>query len=62
MNDPKTPPWVVWLVLWAAMQAGVVVFPQHKQGLFLLSVLGLAQFVPAFARRYFAQDPPSGKV
>lgn len=131
MNDQKTPPWVVWWVLWAAMQAGVFVFyyvlggsvgpagaqaadsplwraacvpfgvsvvirwlllprvrsaaaalplfvvgvglaeaccflglfifPQHKQDLFLVSVLGIAQFVPVFARRYCNQDQANRK-
>ncbi len=39
---------------------GLFIFPAHKQGLFVLSVLGMLQFVPYFARRYFTRDgqPP----
>jgi hypothetical protein len=31
---------------------GVFVFPAHKAGLFVLSVLGILQFVPYFAGRF----------
>ena len=44
---------MVWWVLWAAMQAGVFVF---------CDVLGIAQFVPVFARRYFSHDDPGRGV
>ena len=32
---------------------GLFIFPAHQQELFMLSVLGIFQFVPCFARRYF---------
>jgi hypothetical protein len=32
---------------------GVFVFPAHRQELFALSVAGIFQFMPFFARRYF---------
>ena len=35
---------------------GLFLFQAHKQELFALSVLGIFQFIPAFARRYFAPD------
>jgi hypothetical protein len=35
---------------------GLFIFPAHKQGLFVLSVVGIFQFVPYFAGRYFAGD------
>lgn len=35
---------------------GLFLFPAHKQELFLLSVLGILQFVPFFARRFFTCD------
>ena len=33
---------------------GLFIFPAHKQELFVLSVVGIAQFVPIFAGRYFS--------
>ena len=35
---------------------GLFIFPAHKQELFALSVLGIVQFVPHFARRFYASD------
>jgi hypothetical protein len=35
---------------------GLFIFPAHSQDLFVLSVLGIFQFVPFFARRYFPND------
>jgi hypothetical protein len=35
---------------------GLFIFPAHKQDLFLLSFLGILQFVPFFARRFFPAD------
>ena len=35
---------------------GLFIFPAHKQELFALSVLGIVQFVPHFARRFYAWD------
>jgi hypothetical protein len=35
---------------------GLFIFPAHKQDLFLLSFLGILQFVPFFARRFFPED------
>ena len=32
---------------------GLFLFPAHRQELFLLSALGIFQFVPVFARRFF---------
>ena len=32
---------------------GLFIFPAHRQELFALSVLGIFQFIPYFARRYF---------
>jgi hypothetical protein len=32
---------------------GLFLFPAHKQELFLVSVLGIFQFIPTFASRYF---------
>jgi hypothetical protein len=37
----------------ASCLLGIFVFPAHKQDLFTLSALGIFQFVPFFARRYF---------
>ncbi len=34
---------------------GLFVFPAQKQNLFLPSFLGILQFVPFFARRYFPE-------
>jgi hypothetical protein len=31
---------------------GLFIFPAHQQGLFMLSALGIFQFIPFFARRY----------
>jgi len=36
----------------AALFLGLFLFPAHKQELFYLSVLGIAQFAPYFAGRY----------
>ena len=33
---------------------GAVLFPEMKRELFALSVLGIAQFIPTFAKRFFA--------
>jgi hypothetical protein len=35
---------------------GLFIFPAHKRELFFLSALGIFQFIPFYARRYFAQD------
>jgi len=35
---------------------GLFIFPAHKQELFILSALGIFQFIPIFARRYFTHD------
>jgi hypothetical protein len=35
---------------------GLFVFPVHKQELFLWSALGIFQFMPYFAGRYFSRD------
>jgi hypothetical protein len=35
---------------------GLFIFPAHKQGFFVLSVLGIFQFVPYFAGRFFSRD------
>jgi hypothetical protein len=35
---------------------GLFLFPTHRQELFMLSALGIFQFVPLFARRYFTPD------
>jgi hypothetical protein len=35
---------------------GLYVFPAHKHDLFLLSMLGIFQFIPYYARRYFPPD------
>ncbi len=32
---------------------GLFIFPGHKQALCLLSALGIFQFIPFFAARYF---------
>lgn len=39
---------------------GLFLFPAHQRDLFILSVLGIAQFVPFFAQRYFEnpEDAP----
>jgi amino acid transporter len=34
---------------------GIFIFPSHKQELFVGSVLGIFQFLPYYARRYFAE-------
>jgi hypothetical protein len=34
---------------------GLYIFPVHKQELFIASVLGIFQFIPYFAGRYFTQ-------
>jgi hypothetical protein len=34
---------------------GLYIFPVHKQELFIASVLGIFQFIPYFAGRYFPQ-------
>lgn len=33
---------------------GIFAFPAQKEGLFILGALGMFQFIPLFARRYFA--------
>jgi cytochrome bd-type quinol oxidase subunit 2 len=35
---------------------GIFLFPDVRQELFALSVLGIAQFVPTFAKRFFASE------
>jgi hypothetical protein len=35
---------------------GLFLFPAHKLELFALSVVGILQFAPHFARRYFSSD------
>ena len=35
---------------------GIFLFPSHMQELFALSALGIFQFVPFFAGRYFPSD------
>lgn len=35
---------------------GLFLFPAHKLELFVLSVVGILQFAPHFARRYFSSD------
>jgi hypothetical protein len=35
---------------------GLFVFPTQKQELFILSALGIFQFIPLFARRYITHD------
>ncbi len=40
---------------------GLFLFPAHRQGLFIISALGIAQFVPIFASRFYSgpgQKPP----
>lgn len=41
---------------------GLFIFPAHKQALFALSVLGILQFVPSFARRFFEPDDKRPKT
>ena len=35
---------------------GLFIFPAHKQELLILSAVGIFQFIPLFARRYFTHD------
>jgi hypothetical protein len=37
---------------------GLFIFPAHKQALFALSALGIFQYIPFFARRYFEDNDP----
>jgi hypothetical protein len=37
---------------------GLFVFPAHKQELFVASALGIFQFIPFFAKRYFTENDP----
>lgn len=37
---------------------GIFIFPAHQRELFILSVLGIAQYIPIFARRFF---PPADR-
>jgi hypothetical protein len=46
----------------AACFLGLFIFPQHKQELFILSGLGIFQFIPFFARRYFIDDTEDGQA
>ena len=38
---------------------GLFLFPAYKEVFFAFSVLGIAQFIPFFARRYFTEDRES---
>ena len=33
---------------------GLFIFPAHQKELFILSALGILQFIPFFARRFYA--------
>ena len=35
---------------------GLFIFPQHKEELFVASALGIFQFIPFFARRFFVAE------
>jgi len=35
---------------------GLFIFPAYKEGFFVFSIIGMFQFIPFFARRYFAED------
>jgi hypothetical protein len=37
---------------------GLLIFPAHKQELLMLSALGIFQFIPFFARRFFEHADP----
>ena len=45
----------------AACFLGIFIFREHQRDLFILSVLGIAQFAPLFARRYVEQ-PDAGRL
>ena len=42
----------------ATMILGLFLFRSHHRDLFLLSVLGVLQFVPLFARRFYPNEEP----
>ncbi|MHA3771767.1 hypothetical protein ACXR0O_09555 [Verrucomicrobiota bacterium sgz303538] len=48
-------PWFVIGIAFAETSTflGIFIFRSHQQDLFILSVLGIFQFIPIFARRFF---------